>query len=85
MLHEKIMSVSKALSELGGEVGKEQWKLLSRAKAELNDAAEMARELEGTLEVPQQSFGFVPFNEEERARLEVPDVPRPEGPIEARR
>jgi hypothetical protein len=77
MLSEKIMSVSKVLSELGGQVGKEQWKLLSRAKAELNDAAELAQELEGVLEVPQH--GFVPYEHEaERARLEMPDVPRGE-------
>lgn len=52
MVYEKIMNVSKALGTLAGNVSEEQWAMIRMAKAELLDAADMARELESSMIVP---------------------------------
>lgn len=49
MITEKIDSVTKTLRELGGQVHPEVYALLRVACAELQDAAESARKLEGAV------------------------------------
>lgn len=53
MVHEKIMNATQALGGLGGQVGEEEWRIIRMARQELFDAAERAKGLEQTLEVPQ--------------------------------
>jgi hypothetical protein len=49
MIAEKIDSVSRTLRELGGQVHPEVYELLRVACAELTDASESARRLEGAV------------------------------------
>ncbi len=47
MIQEKIQSARKALQELGGQVPQPVWDIIRAANAELADAADCARRLEG--------------------------------------
>jgi hypothetical protein len=51
MIHEKITGVTQALRSLGGHVHESVWELLRVACAELDDAAEAAKNLENMLPI----------------------------------
>lgn len=71
MLAEKIEGASAALAEMAGTVSQDQWSLLRRIRAELDDAAETARWLEKNLHVPEAGpAGALARTREIRKRLE---------------
>jgi len=49
MIHEKIESVTQTLRSLGGQVHEEVYEVLRQACAELKDASDSARHLEGAV------------------------------------
>lgn len=52
MLAEKIESVSASLAEMAGRVDEENWNKLRRIRRELQDAAQIAANMEKTFYVP---------------------------------
>ena len=51
MLAQKIENASSALADMAGAVSEDQWNRLRRIRAELGDAAEIARSLEQNLQL----------------------------------
>ncbi len=53
MITEKIRNARKALSALGGQVNEDVWATIKCIQSELDDAGNMAEEMESNWDVPQ--------------------------------